>query len=281
MKQWILCASLLLLPTVGSSCDFERRKCEKKILELVSYRSQAIEGAFGDLSLALPAELQIKFVRSKDVGRAIVYQPESKSLLLPRSLTSAKLPNPVRRAAYYWPFYQNEISREAFPVVEAIDDALWNVFLQEAARSHGNSWPHSNCNAIDIAKRLPCHMLLSAAARFVKVRGNVVFNENRIDRIWPDDIAAFDERNFRRDDPDYADVLRFGGILLLRPLVAEFGLPSVLAYVAQTPLLIEENSLRTSALRYQEQARDTLGMRTAKVHMSMTGKQPQLPRTEH
>lgn len=284
MKQWILCASLLL-PSVGLGCDHDRRRCEQQLLELLSYRTQAIQGAFGDLSLALPTQLQIRFVKSKDpehrlLGGSIAYEPESKQLLLPRSVMNARLPNSLRHTAYYWPFYQNPALREEFPIVEAIDDALWSVFLQEAARSSGNTWPHSNCNANVIDKRLPCRMLLSAAARFVKVRGELVFNENRIDRIWPDDIAAFDDRNFRPNDPDYADVLRSGGILLLRPLVAEFGVPRVLAYVAQTPLLIEDDSLRISALRYQELARDVLGMRTPAVQMSMTGTRSQFQRAE-
>jgi hypothetical protein len=284
MKQWIFCASLLL-PTVGLACDYERSRCEQQLLELLSYRTQAIQGAFGDLSLALPAQLQIKFVKSKDpehrlLGGSIVYQPESKQLLLPRSVMNARLPTSLRHTAYYWPFYQNQALREEFPIVEAIDDALWSVFLQEAARRSGNTWPHSNCNAIAIGKRLPCRMLLSAAARFVKVRGELFFNENRIDRIWPDDIADFDERNFRPNDPDYADVLRFGGILLLRPLVAEFGVPRVLAYVAQTPLLIEDDSLRISALRYQELAREVLGLRKPAVQMSMTGTTSQFQRAE-
>lgn len=284
MKQWILFASLLL-PTLGVACDYERRRCEEQVVQLLSYRTQAIEGAFGDLSLALPAQLQLKFVSAKDpeyrlLGGSIVYDPERKMLLLPRSVAGARLPNPLRLTANYWPFYQNDTVRTTFPVVEAIDDALWSVFLQEASRGRGYTWPHSNCDAIAIGKRLPCRMLLAAAARFVKVRSDLLFNENRIDRIWPDDIAAFDERNYRQADPAYADVVRFGGILLLRPLVAEFGVPRVLAYVAQTPLLIEENSLRISAVRYQELAREVLGMRSAHAQVSMTDNHSHLPHEE-
>lgn len=284
MKQLILCATLLL-PTIGLACDYDRRRCEQQILELLSYRSQAIEGAFGELSLVLPAQLQIKIVKSKDpehrlLGGSIVYQQQSQTLLLPRSVMAARLPNPLRVTAYYWPFYQSQTLREEFPIVEAIDNALWSVFLQEAAQRSGNTWPHSNCNATAIGKRLPCRMLLSAAARFVKVRNDLLFNENRIDRIWPDDIAAFEDRTLRADDPEYGDVLRFGGILLLRPLVAEFGVPRVLAYIAQTPLLIEDNSLRVSALRYQELARDVLGKRTLAAQLSMTGTRLQFRRAE-
>ena len=147
---------------------------------------------------------------------------------------------------------------KAFPIVEAIDDALWTMFLEEAALSRGYAWPHGNCNSDDLRKRLPCRMLLSAAARFVKVRSDALFNENRLDRIWPDDFASFEQRNYRYGDPAFAEVQRFGGILLMRALIGEFGVPRVLAYVAQTPLVVEDNSLRISALRYQEQARTAL-----------------------
>ena len=51
---------------------------------------------------------------------------------------------------------------------------------------------------------------------------------------------------------------RFGGIMLLRPLIAEFGVPRVLAYVAGHPMEIEEDSVHSSSLRYQERAREAL-----------------------
>jgi hypothetical protein len=266
MRLWITCFSLLL-PSLGLACEFEHhRQCEQEIVQLLSYRSEAIQGAFGDLSVAQPAQLQVRFVGSKDpeypaLQGAMRYDAERRVLLLPRSIASSHLPNPLRIAAAYWPFYANDAARAAFPIVERIDDALWTVFLAEAARSGGQDWPNHNCYSADPGKRLPCRMLLSAAARFVKVRGDAFFNENRLDRIWPDDFASFEQHNYRYDDPEYADVQRFGGILLMRPLIGEFGVPRVLAYVAQTPLVVEENSLRISALRYQEQARNALRMR--------------------
>lgn len=270
MKVWITCFSLLL-PSLGLACEFEHhRKCEQEIVKLLSYRSEAIQGAFGDLSVAQPAQLQVRFVGSKDpeypaLQGSMRYDAERRVLLLPRSIAGSPLPNPLRVAAAYWPFYTNDATRAAFPVVEAIDDALWTVFLAEAARSSGQAWPNPNCYSADPRKRLPCRMVLSAAARFVKVRGDAFFNENRLDRIWPDDFASFEQHNYRYDDPAYADVQRFGGILLMRPLIGEFGVPRVLAYVAQTPLVVEENSLRISALRYQEQARNALRMRSARA----------------
>lgn len=270
MKLWITCFSLLL-PSLGLACEYKQQhRCEQEIVKLLSYRSEAIEGAFGDLSLAQPAQLQVRFVGSKDpeypaLQGSMRYDAERRVLLLPRSIASSQLPNPLRATAAYWPFYANDAARATFPIVEAIDDALWTVFLAEAARSSGQVWPNRNCYSAEPRKRLPCRMLLSAAARFVKVRGDVFFNENRLDRIWPDEFASFEQRNYRFDDPDYADVERFGGILLMRPLIGEFGVPRVLAYVAQTPLVVEENSLRISALRYQEQARNALRMRSARA----------------
>jgi hypothetical protein len=263
MKLWVTCISLLL-PTVGLTCEYDQqRQCEQQLVKLLSYRTEAIEGAFGDLSLAQPAQLQVKFIGSKDaeyplMQRSMRYDAERNLLLVPRSFARWKLPNPLRAAANYWPFYANDASRQAFPIVEAIDDALWTMFLEEAALSGGYAWPHRNCNSDDLSKRLPCRMLLSASARFVKVRSDALFNENRLDRIWPDDFASFEQRNYRYDDPSFADVQRLGGILLMRPLIGEFGVPRVLAYVAQTPLVVEDNSLRISALRYQEQARTAL-----------------------
>jgi hypothetical protein len=53
-------------------------------------------------------------------------------------------------------------------------------------------------------------------------------------------------------------VQRYGGILLIGPLIDQFGVPRALAYIAQTPFLIEDNNLRLSAQRYQEKARQTL-----------------------
>src|SRR5262245_61555246 len=59
--------TLTMLPTLGLACDLsERKACEKRIVDLVSYRSEAIEHAFGDLSAALPDELRVRFVTSQD-----------------------------------------------------------------------------------------------------------------------------------------------------------------------------------------------------------------------
>ena len=46
--------------------------------------------------------------------------------------------------------------------------------------------------------------------------------------------------------------------MLLRPLFSEFGVGNALAYVAQTPFVLENDNMRASAQRYQERARETL-----------------------
>lgn len=63
-----------------------------------------------------------------------------RALLLPHSAVSTKLPKPLRQTAYYRVLYENAIARKAFPLIEAIDDALWSVFLREAARRRSNIW---------------------------------------------------------------------------------------------------------------------------------------------
>lgn len=274
----------LLVPTVGWSCEVSSAsQCQKKLLALLALRVDAMQTAFGDMSVALPADLQVRFVSSNDpeyqwARGSIYYDAERQLLLMPRSITRAKIPAPLRLAAYYWPFYLNSEFRETFPVVEDIDNAIWGTFLHGAARSNGQSWPHGNCHAADINKRLPCRMLLTAAAHLVKTQREPFFNENRLDRIWPDDMADFERNNYSVQHAAYADVVRLGGFPLLRPLIAEFGLPRVLAYVAQNPLVVDDNSLRTSALRYRERARSSLLVPRSVQESEATAALPHEPR---
>jgi hypothetical protein len=268
LRSWFAC-TLAVLPAFGLACDLsERKACEKRIVALVAYRSEAIENAFGDLSAALPDQVRVKFVRSKDSEHplpsgAVAYDPAERVLFMSRSFLDAKLPNPLRWVASYWPFYEQQQARETFPVVEAIDDALWNAFLQAAATARGIAGGAVDCRSPYVEKRLPCEMVTSAIAHVVKTRRLPLFNENRIDRLWPEDFAGFAERNWRRGESEYRDVERYGGLLLVRPLIGEFGVPRVLTYLAQTPFQIEENNVRLSAQRYQERARDALRTRGA------------------
>jgi hypothetical protein len=264
MRRWIALAALLF-PLLGLACEgTDRRECKKQFRELVSYRAQAIDTAFGDLFGALPAEIQIKFVTAKDpeyllFGGREGYDLKRRTLIFPRRVLGAKTPNPLRWAAYYWPFYQNEQYRLQFPVVEVIDNVLWNAFLQEAASARGGQWPHKECSAVDVGRRLPCEMLVKGIAENVKALRGPLFNVNRVDQIWPDDFAEFRKRVWRTDQ-EYQDVQRYGGILLIKPLIEEFGVPRTLAYVAQTPFRVEEHNLREAAMLYQERARESLSI---------------------
>lgn len=264
----VIIAWASVFPVLGIACEStDRQRCQELIVELVSYRTEAIESAFGDLSAALPEDLRVRFVKSKDPEYALLdggvaYDRERQTLLFPRTVLGAKIPNPLRWATYYWPFYQVEQYRQEFPLIEAIDNVLWSAYLQEAAKARGLTWPHKGCASVDAGKRLPCEMLLAGIAEYVKARRNPIFNENRLDRIWPENFADFRKRVWRYGDPEYLDVQRYGGILLIRPLINEFGVPRALAYIAQTPFGIEENNVRISALRYQDRARNTLNLRT-------------------
>jgi hypothetical protein len=82
---------------------------------------------------------------------------------------------------------------------------------------------------------------------------------NRVDQIWPDDFGTLRKRVWRTDQ-EYLDVQRYGGIMLIKPLIEEFGVPRTLAYVAQTPFRVEGDSLREAALQYQERAREALSV---------------------
>jgi hypothetical protein len=250
----------------------------------VSYRAQAIDTAFGDLFGALPAEIHIKFVTAKDpeyllFGGREGYDLKRRTLIFPRRVLGAKTPNPLRWAAYYWPFYQNEQYRLQFPVVEVIDNVLWNAFLQEAATARGGQWPHKECGAVDVGRRLPCEMLVKGIAENVKALRGPLFNANRVDQIWPDDFAEFRKRVWRTDQ-EYLDVQRYGGIMLIKPLIEEFGVPRTLAYVAQTPFRVEERNLREAAMLYQERARESLSIATPispAVASAPVLEDPQLP----
>jgi hypothetical protein len=285
IRRWIALAALVV-PLAGLACEgTDRRECKKEFRELVSYRAQAIDTAFGDLFGALPAEIQIKFVTAKDpeyvlFGGREGYDLKRRTLIFPRRVLGAKTPNPLRWAAYYWPFYQNEQYRLQFPVVEVIDNVLWNAFLQEAATARGGQWPHKECSAVDVGRRLPCEMLVKGIAENVKALRGPLFNVNRVDQIWPDDFATLRKRVWRTDQ-EYLDVQRYGGIMLIKPLIEEFGVPRTLAYVAQTPFRVEGSNLREAAIQYQERARETLSVGATQIPPTVAAApvldDPQLP----
>lgn len=264
MKAWLwIAVACVSFPVVSMACNgTDRRWCEKEFSALVDYRSEAISAAFGDIFQKLPGEIQIKFVGAKDPeflqfeGRE-GYDQKHRTLIVPRRLIYLKTPNPLRLASYYWPYYQDERYREEYPVIEVIDNVIWSAYLQESARASGLSWPHKDCQSVDVGKRLPCEMLVRGIGETVKRRTAALFNTNRMDMIWPQDFSAFRKRVWRTDQ-DYLDVQHYGGILLIQPLIDEFGIAKTLAYLARTPFQVEEDDLRTSALRYQERARQAL-----------------------
>lgn len=261
--RFLVAAACALFPVIGITCNSsDRRWCEKEFATLVTYRSEAISSAFGDIFGKLPSQIPIKFVTSRDPEYATFdgregYDAEKRTLIVPRRLIYAKTPNPLRATVYYWPYYQDERYRGEFPVVESIDNMIWSSYLQASAKERGLSWPHKDCQSVDVSKRLPCEMIVRGVGEAVKRRRTSLFNTNRIDMIWPANFSAFTKRVWRTDQ-DYLDVQHYGGILLIKPLVDEFGIPRTLAYLAQTPFEVEEGDLRTSALRYQERARQAL-----------------------
>lgn len=278
MRVWIALVAVLL-PALSLACESsDRRECKKQFKELISFRAQAMDAAFGDLLGMLPAELQVKFVTTKDpeyllFGGREGYDQKHRTLVFPRRVLGAKTPNPLRWAAYYWPVYQNEQYRLQFPIIEAIDNVLWFAYLQEAATSRGLQWPHRECGAVDVGRRLPCEMLVKGIAEHVKAVRSPLFNSNRLDRIWPEDFTEFRKRVWRTDQ-EYLEVQRYGGIMLIKPLIDEFGVPRTLAYLAQTPFKVEENNLRVAALRYQQHAREMLTMTATTSPVLSGGRTP-------
>jgi hypothetical protein len=239
----------------------DQNLCKRRFEQLIAHRAAAIQGAFGD-PFMLPDKIGVQFFFAEDPNyghlyRRVAYDPERRVIVVSRSLMHSKFPNPLGSAAYYWPFYENGRYRDDLKIVGQIDNALWTAFLQESARARGLSWPHEACESTDVGRRLPCEMVLSGVVEHLTTIRLPIFNENRLDRIWPDDYARFSSTVWLQDDA-YVDVKRYGGILLVKPLIAEFGVLRAMAYVAQTPFEVRESSLRAAALRYQREARNVL-----------------------
>ena len=254
----------ILCSTAAAACESDdRQTCMERFRTLVSYRAQAIEAAFGDVFAVLPETIRVRFVGARDPEHALLggreaYDSSKQELLFPRRVAGSRMPNPLQWASYYWPYYQQARHQTDFPIIAAIDNVLWNAYLQEAAQARGLNWPHEQCTATQIAERLPCEMLIKGIAEHVKAVRTPLFNENRLEQIWPEDFASFERRAWRRTDPEYLNVQRYGGILLAQPLISQFGVLPTLAYMARTPFQIEQNNLRLSAARYQERARAAL-----------------------
>lgn len=235
---------------------------EQHFATLVAERARAIERAFGHTFAPGTTELRIVFLKAADPAYARLhedsfYDPQGRTLYFAHHLQFANAPLTSQAALQYWPWYRQP-TRSEYPVVETIDRTLWTAVLTEAARTRGLPWPHAACRTAQISERLPCEMLVSGVLAHLTQVSRPLFNENRIAEIWPEDLAAFSAHIRGGDERAYVNVRRYGGYLLLRPLVREFGVARTLEYVARTPLLVEENNLRLSAERYQQTAREAL-----------------------
>jgi hypothetical protein len=235
---------------------------ERYVLALVIARNSAIRAAFGELFENSSGDIRIEFASPSQpfypTEGATAYDAKSNVLVFRRMLPLGEFGAALPKWVYsYWPYYESSTLRTAAPIVEIVDGALWNAHMLESAEQRGLSWPHEGCTSLDLSQRLGCEMLVSAVFETLRPHARV-FNSNRLDRIWPQDLRELQGRAWQRDDPDYRDVRRFGGVVLIQPLVREFGVSRVFAYVAQAPFRIENDNVHTSALRYQEQARNAL-----------------------
>lgn len=231
---------------------------ERRFLEVVTMRETAISYALGPILEDACTKITIEFVLSTDdaypqLGPAS-YDPDRHTLTFRRHLLGW-IGNGTRSwAKAYWPYYKNDDIRALLPAIEVIDDALWMTHLQEAAHRKGLSWPHQECSSLDIQKRLGCEMLVSGVVASRRP-AQPMFNTNRVDMFWPESLRELRTRGWQQGDGDYRNVQQLGGSMLVRPLIAEFGVPRVLQYIAQTPFYIEDDNVRVSAAHYQERAR--------------------------
>ena len=194
MRRWWIAVAVLFCPVVAAACDSsDRHRCRELIGQLIAYRGEAIEYAFGSVFGSLPSRVEVKFVSSRDpqyvkyAGR-VAYDQSERTLVVPRRYIDAQIPMPLRWAASYWPYYRNPTYRETYPLIAAIDSALWGAVLQETAHARGLSWPHPGCGSIDMSQRLPCEMLIAGVGAMLTETQSSIFNANRVDRLWPENF---------------------------------------------------------------------------------------------
>jgi hypothetical protein len=239
------------------------RPSEQRFAQLVCIRARAIETAFGPLFGGRELDIRIEFARANAAmypqTSMSSYDPARNTLVFRRSVLLMMTADAwYDYALDYWPYYRGDISRAKYPLIGIVDEALWNAHLHQAAHERGVRWPNEDCGTIDIARRLGCEMLVSATAELSQSPAAPFINTNRLDLLWPENLRDFERRAWTRDGREYREVRRLGGLMLLEPLVREFGAPRVFAYVAGTPFRIENNNVRLSALHYQDSARSAL-----------------------
>ncbi|MFC4313681.1 hypothetical protein ACFPN2_31700 [Steroidobacter flavus] len=230
---------------------------ERRFLEVVVLREAAIDHALGPILEDACTKITLEFAVPDDASYpsdAAAYDPSRHTLTFRRQLLGWVGRGVQSWARAYWPYYKNDDMRAMLPVIEIIDDALWMTHLQEAAHRKGLTWPPQECASLDIQKRLGCEMLVWGAMTSRRP-AQPMFNTNRVDMFWPENLQELRARGWRQGDAVYRDVQQLGGSMLVRPLIAEFGVPRVLQYIAQTPFYIQDDNVRASVLQYQEQAR--------------------------
>jgi hypothetical protein len=260
MLKMALLWSALLMPVIGWSCDVSSsdRECQRRLTALVGHRTEAMRAEFGDLEPIMPHQMTVKLLPSGTAtdpySKEFRYDAESKTLYFAKRVAKQGLPTDTGPLHSYWDIYESEDVRREYAMLESIDNALWSVYLKEAASRNGLGWPHAGCESREFSERLPCEMLLVGTAEYINRSRQRIFNTNRLESIWPEDYSRFCEKIWHRDDEPSKNVKVYGGQLLLQPLVRKFGVAHALAYVAQRPFTVADNNMRTSALRYQEEA---------------------------
>ena len=235
---------------------------EQRLAKLVCIRARAIETALGPLFDDRELGIRVKLAAADDPlypqTSMSSYDPVRSTLVFRRSVRMLEPEAWYRFAVSYWPYYRDDVARVESPLIGIVDEALWNAHLRQAAHERSLSWPNEDCGALDIARRLGCQMLVTATVELSQSLAAPLINANRLDMLWPENLKDFERRAWTRGGREYHEVRRLGGLLLLEPLVREFGAPRVFAYVARTPFRIENNNVRLSALHYQDSARSAL-----------------------
>ncbi len=228
---------------------------------LVETRARAIDAAFPGFIAIADFKVEVSFRKAcpETTIRLACYDAAQNALTFDREILEFVDYRALEMADDYWSFYEHAALRDRFPVIGFIDSALWSASMSKIARQHDTTWPHDGCESMLLTKRLGCEMLISAIDSSVRFKHSRIYNANRRDRFWPDDLTFLERSSSGSRDREYAEVRDLGGVELLRPLIEEFGAARVFEYVAQTPFSIEGSNVRASALRYQEQARGALG----------------------
>jgi len=237
-------------------------RADRQVAALVIARAAAMGEAFGALLADTTEDVRIRFVDENDaaLGASMPgkYDHIRNEIVLRRKQFNG-LGKPLPRwVSFYWTYYRKPEIRAYYPAVEVVDSVLWEAHLSEAAERRNLTWPHQACSGPELVQRLGCEMLIAGIYEAVHSPRAPIINSNRVDRFWPESLADLKRRPQPRDTPEYREVQRSGGILLVQPLIQEFGASRVLAYLAQTPFRIEGENVRLSALSYQKTAREAL-----------------------